>query len=92
MPMTGVRTTDPSNNNPWKCWFPLVSRNLIRDMNGSLLKGADAGEEEGGMENDYWIRVIRDGGQRSISCAGAADKASSIEGSSAFRLRRCLAE
>ncbi|RXN17392.1 hypothetical protein ROHU_026902 [Labeo rohita] len=40
---------------------------------------ADAGEEEGGMENDYWISVIRDesfiGGQRSISCAGAADKA-----------------
>lgn len=58
MRMTGVRTTDPSKNNPWKCWFPLVSRNLVRDMNGSLLKGADAGEEEGGMENDYWIREL----------------------------------
>lgn len=91
MRTTGVRSL-PSWNNPWKCWVPLVSRNLIRDVNGFLLKGADAGEEEGGMENDYWISVIRDesfiGGQRSISCAGAADKAAIYWGLVSFRAQK----
>lgn len=63
--MTGVRTaaTDTDNSlvpfQKQSLEMLVSTRNLIRDVNGSLLKGADAREEEGGMENDYWISVIQ---------------------------------